>query len=105
MVSSKLASKQQTRYIKLHKQPSAVLVVEFAEKAGSECEIQYSYYFLLTKPCSIEDDPMDDTIVKDIPKVYMKALGMVEFDPFLVPACRSSFPPSLLPCSPPSVIA
>ena len=29
-------------YIKLHKQ-----------KAGSECEIQYSYYFLLTKPCSI----------------------------------------------------
>ena len=81
---SKLASKQQTMYIKLHKQPSAVLVVEFAEKAGSECEIQYNYYFLLTKPCSIEDDPLDDTIVKDIPKVYMKALGMIEFDPFLV---------------------
>ena len=81
---SKLASKQQTMYIKLHKQPSAVLVVEFAEKQGSECEIQYNYYFLLTKPCSIEDDPLDDTIVKDIPKVYMKALGMIEFDPFLV---------------------
>ena len=71
-------------YIKLHKQPMAVLVVEFSEKPGSECEIQYNYYFLLTKPCSIEDDPLDDTIVKDIPKVYMKALGMVEFDPFLV---------------------
>ena len=81
---SKLASKQQTMYIKLHKQPMAVLVVEFSEKPGSECEIQYNYYFLLTKPCSIEDDPLDDTIVKDIPKVYMKALGMVEFDPFLV---------------------
>ena len=81
---SKLASKQQTMFIKLHKQPMAVLVVEFSEKVGSECEIQYNYYFLLTKPCSIEDDPLDDTIVKDIPKVYMKALGMVEFDPFLV---------------------
>ena len=81
---SKLAGKQQTMYIKLHKQPMAVLVVEFSEKPGSECEIQYNYYFLLTKPCSIEDDPLDDTIVKDIPKVYMKALGMVEFDPFLV---------------------
>ena len=81
---SKLAGKQQTMYVKLHKQPMAVLVVEFSEKPGSECEIQYNYYFLLTKPCSIEDDPLDDSIVKDIPKVYMKALGMVEFDPFLV---------------------
>ena len=81
---SKLASKQQTMFIKLHKQPMAVLVVEFSEKPGSECEIQYNYYFLLTKPCSIEDDPQDDTVVKDIPKVYMKALGMVEFDPFLI---------------------
>lgn len=81
---SKLASKQQTMFIKLHKQPMAILVVEFSEKAGSECEIQYNYYFLLTKPCSIEDDPLDESIVKDIPKVYMKALGMVEFDPFLI---------------------
>jgi len=71
-------------FIKLHKQPSAVLVVEFAEKPERECEIQYSFYYLLTKPCSIEDDPVDESIVKEIPRVYMKALGMVEFDPFLV---------------------
>ena len=71
-------------FIKLHKQPSAVLVVEFVEKTDRECEIQYSFYYLLTKPCSIEDDPVDDSIVKEIPRVYMKAMGMVEFDPFLV---------------------
>ena len=80
---SKLASRHKM-FIKLHKQPRAVLVVAFNEKPGSECEIQFSYYFLLTKECSIEDDPLDETIVKDIPKVYMKALGLVEFDPFLV---------------------
>jgi len=71
-------------FIKLHKQPSAVLVVEFSEKPERECEIQYSFYYLLTRPCSIEDDPVDESIVKEIPRVYMKAMGMVEFDPFLV---------------------
>ena len=71
-------------FIKLHRQPSAILAVEYSEKSGRECEIQYSFYYLLTRPCSIEDDPVDETIVKEIPRVYMKALGMVEFDPFLV---------------------
>ena len=37
-------------FIKLHKQPSAVLVVEYSEKPERECEIQYSFYYLLTKP-------------------------------------------------------
>ena len=84
-------------YIKLHRQPSAILVVEYREKVGRECEVQYSFYYLITRPCSIEvrsllwmklknfqDDPVDETIVKEIPRVYLKALGMVEFDPFLV---------------------
>ena len=71
-------------FIKLHRQPSAILAVEYSEKTGRECEIQYNFYYLLTRPCSIEDDPVDETIVKEIPRVYMKALGMVEFDPFLV---------------------
>ena len=71
-------------YVRLHKQPSAILVVEFSEKSGKECEIEYNYYYLLTRPCSIEDDPEDETIVKEIPRVYMKALGMIEFNSFLV---------------------
>lgn len=71
-------------YIRLHKQPSSIIVVDYNEKSGRECEIQYRYYYLLTKPCSIEDDPQDETIVKEIPRVYMKALNMIEFDSFLI---------------------
>ena len=71
-------------FIKLHRQPSAILVVEYGERPGRECEIQYSFFYLLTRSCSIEDDPVDETIVKEIPRVYLKGLGMVEFDPFLV---------------------
>jgi len=71
-------------FVRLHRQPAAILVVEFAEKKGRECEIQYNYYYLLTRSCSIEDDPKDETVVSEIPRVYMKALGMIEFDPFLV---------------------
>lgn len=71
-------------FVRLHKQPSAILVVDYSEKPGKECEIQYNYYYLLTRPCSIEDDPEDETVVKEIPRVYMKALGMIEFNSFLV---------------------
>ena len=71
-------------FIRLHKQPSSIIVVDYNEKSGRECEIQYRYYYLLTKPCSIEDDPKDETIVKEIPRVYMKALNMIEFDSFLI---------------------
>ncbi len=71
-------------FIRLHKQPSSIIVVDYNYKPGRECEIQYRYYYLLTKPCSIEDDPEDETIVKEIPRVYMKALNMIEFDSFLI---------------------
>ena len=40
--------------------------------------------FFQVRPASIEDDPKDDTVQADIPKVYLKALSMVEFDSFLV---------------------
>jgi len=76
--------KKHKMFIRLHKQPSSIIVVDYNEKAERECEIQYRYYYLLTKPCSIEDDPKDETVVKEIPRVYMKALNMVEFDSFLI---------------------
>ena len=71
-------------YIRLHRQPNAILIVEFHEKTNNKCEMDYTYYFLWVKPASIEDDPKDDTVQPDIPKVYLKALSMVEFDSFLV---------------------
>ena len=59
-------------YIRLNRQPNAILLVEFHEKPNNKCEIDYSYYFLWVKPASIEDDPKDDTVQADIPKVYLK---------------------------------
>lgn len=71
-------------YIRLHRQPNAVIIIEFHEKQSNHCEMEYKYYFLWVKPASIEDNPNDDTIIADIPKVYLKALSMIEFDSFLV---------------------
>lgn len=71
-------------YIRLHRQPNAILIVEFHEKETNHCEIEYQYYFLWVRPASIEDNPNDDKVVTAIPKVYLKALTMVQFDPFLV---------------------
>jgi mediator of RNA polymerase II transcription subunit 14 len=36
-------------YVRLHRQPYAILVVDYSEKPGKECEIQYSYHYLLTR--------------------------------------------------------
>ncbi len=36
------------------------------------------------RPASIEDNPHDESVTTDIPRVYLKALSMIEFDPFLV---------------------
>ena len=71
-------------YIRLNRQPNAILIAEFHEKPVNKCEIDYLYFFLWVRPASIEDDPKDETVQADIPKVYLKALSMVEFDPFLV---------------------
>jgi hypothetical protein len=39
---------------------------------------------LWVRPASIEDNPHDESVTTDIPRVYLKALSMIEFDPFLV---------------------
>ncbi len=75
---------QNRMYIRLHRHPDAVLIVEFHEKQSNHCEIEYQYYFLWVRPASIEDNPNDESVVTDIPKVYLKALSMIEFDPFLI---------------------
>ena len=75
---------QNKMYIRLHHQPNAIVIIEYEERPGSPCEMDYRYYLLWVKPATIEDDPKDETITSSIPKVLLKALGMVEFDSFLV---------------------
>ena len=58
-------------YIRLNRQPNAILIVEFHEKINNKCEIGHSYYCLWVKPASLEDDPKDDLVQPDIPKVYL----------------------------------
>ena len=59
-------------YIRLHRQPNAVIIVEFHEKASNHCEMEYKYFLLWVKPASIEDNPNDESVVTNIPKVYLK---------------------------------
>lgn len=81
---------QNRMYIRLHRHPNAVLIVDMKEKETSRCEIEYQYYFLWVKPASIEDSPDDESVTANIPKVYLKALSMVEFDPFVVTHASST---------------
>jgi len=70
-------------FIRLHRHPDAILVVEFAERQSNSCEIDYNYHFLWTRPASIDDEKGEGMSV-DAPRMYLKAMAMVEFNPFLV---------------------
>lgn len=61
-----------------------VQVVEFKEKESSPCEIDCSFYLAVVKQSSIEDNPDDETIETEIPKVYLKVQTLIEFDTFVV---------------------
>ena len=77
-------------HLRLHRHPNAVLIIEFHEKASNHCEMEYKYYFLWVRPASIdegeEQQPQQQQQQQDnsLPKVYLRALNMVEFDPFTV---------------------
>ncbi len=79
---------QNRMHIRLHRHPDAVLIIEFHEKSSNHCEMEYKYYFLWVRPASIEDadaaGDADNPAMVAAPRVYLKALSMVQFDPFLV---------------------
>jgi hypothetical protein len=70
---------QHKMYIRLHRQPNAILIVEFHEKTNNKCEVDYAYFLLWVKPVSIEDDLKDETITSDIPKVFKKSFNYSRF--------------------------
>lgn len=59
-------------------------IVEFKEKESSPCEVECSFYMAVVKHCSIEDNPNDDSIETEFPKVFLKLLTLIEFDTFVV---------------------
>lgn len=44
--------------------------------------MDYTFYLAFVKQSSIEDNPNDDTIETDIPKMYLKVQTLIEFDTF-----------------------
>lgn len=71
-------------FVRLHKHPNVILIVEFKEKESTQCEIDCSFYLAVVKHSSIEDDPHDDSIETEIPKMYLKVLTLIEFDTFVI---------------------
>lgn len=57
--------------------------MELKERENSPCEMDFIFYLAMVKQASIEDDPHDDSIEKEIPKMYLKVLTLIEFDTFV----------------------
>lgn len=70
-------------YIKLHKISNMILIVEFAENEKSPCRIEYKFYLANVKKSSIEDNPNDESIEVDIPKMYLKVLTLLTIEKFV----------------------
>ncbi|KAK5650997.1 hypothetical protein RI129_002026 [Pyrocoelia pectoralis] len=65
-------------YAQLHRHPNVVL------KENSPCEVDFAFYLAVVKHSSIEDNPDDDNIEAEIPKVYLKVQSLIELDTFVV---------------------
>lgn len=59
-------------------------IVAFSEKECSPCEIGCTFYLAVVKPSSIEEDPHDESIETETPKMYLKLQSLIEFDSFVI---------------------
>lgn len=59
-------------------------IVELKEKESSPCEVECGFFLAVVKQSSIEDNPHDDTIETEIPKMYLRVLTLLQFDTFIV---------------------
>lgn len=71
-------------YIQFHKHTNVVLIVELKEREHSPCEMDFSFYMILVKHSSIDDNPDDESIESEIPKMFLKVQTLIEFDTFVV---------------------
>ncbi|XP_060525569.1 mediator of RNA polymerase II transcription subunit 14 [Cylas formicarius] len=70
-------------YVQLHRHTNVVLIVEIKEKESTHCETDCSFYMCVVKHSSIEDNPNDESIETEIPKVFLKVQTLIEFDTFV----------------------
>lgn len=70
-------------FVQFHRHPNILLIVAFKERESCPSKIECSFYVSTVKPSSIEDDPNDESIETDIPKMYLRLQSLVEFDTFV----------------------
>lgn len=70
-------------YVQLYRHSNVVLVIEFKERENYPCEVDCNFYLAVVKPSSIEDNPDDESIETEIPKVFLKVQSLIEFDTFV----------------------
>ncbi|ERL93945.1 mediator of RNA polymerase II transcription subunit 14 [Dendroctonus ponderosae] len=70
-------------YIQFHRHTNVILIVEFKEKESNPCIVDCSFHLCVVKHSSIEDNPKDDSIETEIPKVFLKVQTLIEFDTFV----------------------
>lgn len=57
--------------------------MEFKERESNPCIVDCSFHLCVVKHSSIEDNPKDDSIETEIPKVFLKVQTLIEFDTFV----------------------
>ncbi|XP_050305905.1 mediator of RNA polymerase II transcription subunit 14 [Anthonomus grandis grandis] len=70
-------------YITFHRHTNVVLIVDFTERESNPCEIDCSFNMFVVKHASIDDNPKDETIETELPKVFFKVQTLIEFDTFV----------------------
>lgn len=71
-------------FVKLHRHPNVILVLEMREKAKIPSEMEYNFFLVYVKPTGIEGvEAGDENSDTDVPRMYLKVLNLIEFDTFV----------------------
>ncbi|CAG5108193.1 Similar to MED14: Mediator of RNA polymerase II transcription subunit 14 (Aedes aegypti) [Cotesia congregata] len=71
-------------FVRLHRHPTVILIIEFKEKKSFSCEIEFLFYLAVVKSSLMEDDPHDENIETEVPKMYLRVQSLIEFDTFVI---------------------
>uniref|UniRef100_A0A1B0CC39 Mediator of RNA polymerase II transcription subunit 14 n=1 Tax=Lutzomyia longipalpis TaxID=7200 RepID=A0A1B0CC39_LUTLO len=71
-------------FVKLHRHPNVILVLEMREKVSTVSEMEYNFFLVYVKPTRTENvDAADENNEPDVPKMFLKVLNFIEFDTFV----------------------
>ncbi|XP_026466667.1 mediator of RNA polymerase II transcription subunit 14 isoform X2 [Ctenocephalides felis] len=71
-------------FVQLHRHPGVILIVEMKEKETCQTEMDFIFHMAVVKHSSIDDDPHDETIETEFPKMYLRVQNLIDFDSFVI---------------------